>query len=188
VLFIKRQRGFLFRSLRYPFGRPTVILEQDAILAFSKLGIHTPEIVFAGAQKGDAGWRGILVTKELSGYCDLASWYQQGGRERLGEERHRQFIKKLAEFVAVFHRKRWRHASLYFKHIFVTPGNGESLPELALLDLEKAHRTFTCRQAARRDLDQFRSRAPQINGRPMFDDAEWSLFFEQHRRALQSQA
>jgi len=184
TLYVKRQRGFLYRSLRYPFGRPTVIREQHAIHAFSQLGIHTPEIVFGGAEKDTAGWRGILVTKELSGYSDLASWYQQGGRERLGPDAHQQFLTKLAVFVASFHKQRWRHASLYFKHIFVTPGSKDSLPDIALLDLEKAHRTFTRQRAAQRDLAQLRSRAPLIHGKPVLDETEWSQFFEQHRQAL----
>ena len=184
TLYVKRQHGFLFRSLRYPFGRPTIIREQDAMHAFSALGIHVPEIVFAGAEKDADGWRGILVTKELRGYSDLASWYQQGGRERLGPEAHLQFLNKLAVFVASFHKQRWRHASLYFKHIFVTPGSREALPEIALLDLEKAHRTFTRQRAVQRDLAQFRSRAPQINGKAILDEAEWSQFFERHRQAL----
>lgn len=185
TLYVKRQHGFLYHSLRYPFGRPTVIREQNAIHAFSQLGIHTPEIVFAGAEKDATGWRGILVTKELSGYIDLATWYQQGGRERLGPDVHQQFLTKLAVFVASFHKQRWRHASLYFKHVFVTPGSKNKLPDIALLDLEKAHRTLTRQRAAQRDLAQFRSRAPQIHGKSVLDEAEWLLFFEQHRQALQ---
>ncbi len=184
TLYIKRQRGHLYYSLKRPFGQPTVLRERDAIVAFSKLGIKTPDLVFAGAIKDKTGWRAILVTKELHGYIDLKRWYNKGGRERLGPDMHNKFVVKLGETLGLLHSKRWRHASLYFKHIFVTAGSKNSLPDIALLDLEKAHQQITRSRAASRDLDQFYLRNKTVNNKPILSDAEWKLFFNSHHNAL----
>lgn len=61
MVYIKRQRNHLFRSLRYPFGLPTVMREKFATSALRKLSITTPEIVFAEARKVNGDWQAVLV-------------------------------------------------------------------------------------------------------------------------------
>lgn len=184
LLFIKRQRGHLYYSLKHPFGQPTVLRERDAIRAFSAIGLQTPVLIFAGAKKDADGWRAILVTKDLAGYTNLKHWYQQGGRGRLGSTAHAKFIIKLGETLGLLHKNRWRHASLYFKHIFVTAGNKDMLPDIAFIDLEKSHKKLTAARAAKRDLDQLHLRPPLIDGKPVLDENEWKLFFDSHHRIL----
>lgn len=175
TLYVKRQRNHLFRSFRYPLGLPTVMREKFAMDAFSGLGIQVPGMVFAEARKVDGDWQAVLVTHELAGFCDLESWYCAGGRERLGEEQHNLFLGKLGRMLGVMHQHRWQHTCLYPKHIFVTAGNASTLPEIALLDLEKARRLFSVARATRRDLDQLRRHAA------MWDDADWHVLMAAHQ-------
>lgn len=47
LLYAKRQTGHIYRSWLYPLGRPTVLREQDALLALSRLDVRVPELIFA---------------------------------------------------------------------------------------------------------------------------------------------
>ncbi|HSC76124.1 MAG TPA: lipopolysaccharide kinase InaA family protein [Pseudomonadales bacterium] len=175
VLYVKRQRNHLFRSLRYPLGLPTFMREKFAVQALQQINIAVPEIVFADARKISGGWQAILVTKELKGYTDLEDWYRKGGRERLGEHQHEQFLVKLGRVLGVLHHHRWQHTCLYPKHIFVTPGDSVLLPDIALLDLEKARRRLFSAHAARRDLDQLRRHSL------MWNDQDWNALLKGHQ-------
>lgn len=174
VLYVKRQRNHLFRSLRYPFGLPTFMREKFAAQAFRKIDIQVPEIVFAEARKVSGEWQAVLVSRELAGYCDLESWYSKGGRARLGEQQHRNFLLKLGRLLGLLHRHHWQHTCLYPKHIFVTQGDATHLPDIALLDLEKARRRLLVSNAARRDLDQLRRHSP------MWNDKDWETLLDGH--------
>ncbi|MCC7516228.1 MAG: InaA protein [Pseudomonadales bacterium] len=177
VLYIKRQRNHLFRSLRYPFGLPTVMREKFATQALNRLGIRTPELVFAESKQEADGWRAILVTKALEGFVDLESWHQQGGRQRLGEDQYRLLLQGIGQLLGVMHRHHWQHTCLYPKHIFLTAGDVGSLPDVALLDLEKARRRLLPGHAARRDLDQLRRHSVKI-----WSDSDWQVLLAAHRK------
>lgn len=179
TLYIKRQRNHLFRSLRYPFGLPTIMREKFATAALGTLGITTPEIVFAEARKEGGDWRAILVTKELTGYIDLETWYRRGGRERLGESQHQQLLVNVGKMLAAMHKKNWQHTCLYPKHIFLTAGDASTAPQLALLDLEKARKKWLPGHAARRDLDQL-----YRHSRNLWSEQDWQTLVAAHRAAL----
>jgi hypothetical protein len=176
VLYVKRQRNHLFRSWRYPLGFPTFMREKFAVQALQKIGIPVPDIVFAEARKVSGQWQAVLVTKELNGYSDLECWYRQGGRERLGEHQHTLFLLKLGQVLGSLHRHHWQHTCLYPKHIFLTQGDETILPDIALIDLEKARRRLSVRQVARRDLDQLRRHSP------MWNDQDWNTILLGHIR------
>jgi len=179
VLYVKRQRNHLFRSLRYPLGLPTFMREKFAIEALQKININVPTIVFADARKVSGEWQAILATRELKGYVDLECWYNQGGRKRLGEQQHEQFLLQLGRVLGLLHSHHWQHTCLYPKHIFVTQGdvvqgNFGQLPEIALIDLEKARRRIFASHAARRDLDQLRRHSP------MWNEQDWKILLTGH--------
>ncbi len=178
VIYIKRQRNHLFRSLRYPLGLPTIMREKFAMAVLGKLGIATPEIVFAEAKKIDGSWQAILVTKALHGYVDIESWYRSGGKQRLGEEQHRRLLEKLGRTLGVMHRQQWQHTCLYPKHIFLTAGDAAVLPDIALLDLEKARHCWLPGKAARRDLDQL-----YRHSRKLWDEQEWEILLAGHKNS-----
>lgn len=157
VLYAKRQVGHVYRSLRYPFGRPTVLRERDALLALPLLGVKAAKLFYCDVQRDAAGlWRGLLVTEALKGFQQLDHWYAEGGRERFGKAVNEQLLAQVADMLARFHRAGWQHGSLYQKHLFVRVEQvGERVEvETALLDLEKSRRRISKLQAARHDMLQ----------------------------------
>lgn len=159
VLYAKRQVGHSYRSLRYPFGRPTVLRERDALLALGQIGVKAPNVLYCAAQKDPRGaWRGLLVSEELSGFQEVQRWYAEGGRERFGAQVNERLLEQVAQMLARFHRAGWQHGCLYQKHVFVRVEQvGERIEvETALLDLEKSRRRFSRGQAARHDMLQLK--------------------------------
>ncbi|MDN4547375.1 MULTISPECIES: lipopolysaccharide kinase InaA family protein [unclassified Pseudomonas] len=159
LLYVKRQTGHVHRSWLYPFGRPTVLRERDALTGVSALGVRVPHIVFCGAQRDPVHkWRALLVTKSLDGFEEVQHWYAGGGRERHGEAVHDRVLKDLAENLARMHKGRWQHSCIYIKHVFVrVTGEGDSANvEVALIDLEKCRQRLTAYRAAAHDMKQLR--------------------------------
>jgi len=179
LLYAKRQVGHLYRSLRHPFGRPTVLRERDALLGARQAGVRVPEIVHCSAEQGPQGWRGLLVTAALEGFQPIDEWYASGGRERHGEDLHRQLLQQVALNLAGLHRARWQHGCLYAKHIFVrVKGAGETAhAEVALLDLEKCRRRLQRRQAALHDMRQLKRHS---SWRP----ADWQQLLDAYQAAF----
>lgn len=159
LLYTKRQVGHIYRSLRYPFGRPTVLRERDALIGLRQIDVGVPEIIYCGAQRDpEHQWRALLVTRSLDGFEEIDHWYAGGGRERHGESIHDLVLQELAENLARMHKGRWQHSCLYSKHVFVrVTGEGDAARvEVALIDLEKCRQRLTARYAAVHDLKQLR--------------------------------
>ena len=179
LLYAKRQTGHLYRSLRHPFGRPTVLREYDALLGARRAGVRVPEIVYCAAEQGHEGWRALLVTAALEGFQPIEDWYAEGGRERHGERLHSRLLQQVADNLAQLHRARWQHGCLYIKHVFVrVSGEGEdALAEAALLDLEKCRRRLTASQASLHDMQQLRRHSS-------WSDSDWQLLLDAYRAAF----
>ena len=159
LLYTKRQTGHVYRSWLHPFGRPTVLREQDALIGLRRIDVCVPEVVYCGAQRDpEHKWRALLVTKSLDGFEELEHWYAGGGRERHGEAVHERVLQELAENLARMHKARWQHSCLYIKHVFVrVSGEGDTPKvEVALIDLEKCRQRLTARSAAAHDMEQLR--------------------------------
>jgi tRNA A-37 threonylcarbamoyl transferase component Bud32 len=186
TVYVKRQLGHTFRSLRYPLGIPTAIRERDAYLAFKKIGINTPVLIFAEARKQNAQWQAILATKDLAGFTSLEHWYRSGGPARLGVENYRRFLESLGYTLGRLHRERWCHGGLHFLHIYINTSEASQLPTIAFLDLERAQQLLTRQRAANRDLRTLRRRAPRKNGTPLLNDEDWSVLLAAHHQALMS--
>lgn len=180
--YIKRQTGHIYRSWLYPFGRPTVLRERDALKGLHHLGVAAPTTVFCGAERNEQQqWRALLVTEALEGYEPLDDWYAAGGRECYGEALHEQMLKTLADNLARMHRGRWQHSCLYIKHVFVkVSGEGEQArAHVALLDLEKARKRLTARRAALHDIKQLRRHSS-------FNTPDWEKFIYFYQTAFGS--
>ncbi|WP_260956965.1 lipopolysaccharide kinase InaA family protein [Pseudomonas citri] len=182
LLYAKRQTGHIYRSALHPFGRPTVLREQDALVALTRLDVHVPRLVFCGAQRDPVHqWRALLVTQALEGFEEIEHWYAGGGRERHGEAVHDQLLQALAENLARMHRGRWQHGCLYIKHVFVrVTGEGAMAKvEVALLDFEKCRQRLTARRAASHDMKQLRRHSS-------FSDVDWKKLVYFHETAFGS--
>lgn len=164
-LYIKRQINHCYRSLRYPFGRPTVFREEQAIRVFNALGVNTPKLLFCGAEKHPDHWRALMVTEELHGFISLDQWYEE--RADAEQQCKPQMFEKIARMLATFHQAGWQHSCCYGKHIFVKTDAGASSVEVAMLDLEKVRRRWPASSAAMHDLKQLSRHRGQM------PDADW---------------
>ena len=169
VFYVKKQCNHLYRSLRHPFGWPTTCREHQNIQRLLALGIKVPEPVFNGIGCAEEGFRGLLVTKELTGYVPLDT------QTALTTEQRAQLAKAVGQVIGRMHQAHWQHSCLYDKHIFVRWQNGK--PDVALIDLEKLRRPVLFWRAAAHDLDQL-SRHQAI-----WSDEEWTLLLTAHGEA-----
>lgn len=153
LLYCKQQTGHLYRSVRYPFGRPTILRELQAYRAFARIGIRTPNLVYCAARQEWGNWQALLVTEALQGFVSLEQWYactENRGRDLV-------VLTQLAQTLACLHRSSWQHGCCYPKHIFVKPvvgRDGAPAAEIALLDMEKSRRRWFARNASRHDMGQ----------------------------------
>lgn len=72
LLYLKRQRNYLSRSLRHPFGEPTCAREFRAIQGFRRLGVATVEPVYFDQRSVRGERRALLVTRALEGYPPMS--------------------------------------------------------------------------------------------------------------------
>ncbi|AYF90270.1 MULTISPECIES: lipopolysaccharide kinase InaA family protein [unclassified Pseudomonas] len=174
--YVKRQVEHLYRSLRHPFGRPTVLREREALLAVERLGVRVPRVVFGGVHRCPLqGWQGLLVTEALEGFIEFERWYAA----QVGEGAKHLVLQQLAATLARLHRGGWQHGCLYAKHVFVRPAGEGGLPEVALLDLEKARRRLSSKRAALRDLWQFKRHSS-------LSEADWQVLIYGYEAAFGS--
>lgn len=150
--FCKRQRGHLCRSLRAPWGEPTVARELRAYRAFAACGVKVPALVFGECRREHGQWQALLVTRPLAGFVDLPTWLASSP----SAARQRALVRALARSLQTLHRAGWQHGGLYPKHIFVA--ETERGVEVALLDLERARQRFSAALARRQDLRQLQRR------------------------------
>jgi tRNA A-37 threonylcarbamoyl transferase component Bud32 len=148
-LYCKRQVGHLYRSLRHPFGEPTVLRERRALLALARLGVGVPEVLYCGARRQQGEWRALLITRALDGFVSLEQWYAQAAAP---EDRAR-VMAAVGKTLARLHRARWQHGCCYPKHLFVR-SEADGQVRVALLDLEKSRRRLSTAAASRHDLRQ----------------------------------
>ncbi|KAF4559185.1 lipopolysaccharide kinase InaA family protein [Pseudomonas sp. CES] len=163
----KQQVGHVYRSLIHPFGYPTVAREAKALRAAESLGVATPTLLHSHIHKRDGEWRAVMLTAALDGHVSLEDFYAQGLHKSVGSDLHHRILKAYGCVLARLNLGRWQHGCLYLKHVFVD--FSESDIKVALLDLEKARKRFTAKQAARHDLRQVKRRSG-------WSGEEWEAF------------
>lgn len=168
----KQQVGHVYRSFAHPFGHPTVAREAKALRAAALLGVATPSLLHAHVHKRDGDWHAVMVTAALDGYMSLEDFYAQGLEESVGPRRHHEILEAYGRVLARLNLGRWQHGCLYLKHVFVD--FSEPSVKVALLDLEKARKRFTAKQAARHDLRQVKRRSEWLG-------EEWEAFCRGYR-------
>ncbi len=168
-LYSKRQIGHLFRSWRHPFGLPTVLREERALIACEQLGVTVPKRVFCAARKQLGRWQALLITEELSGFVSLDQWYAEHAPE-LDENSRKAVLRRLALVLQRLHRGRRQHGCLYSKHVYISLT--AKVPEVALLDLEKSRIRLLRSKAINHDLSQLRRHR---GGMP---EADWNYLLE----------
>lgn len=117
LLYSKRQHGHLYRSMRHPFGQPTILRELRAYRALYRLGIVTPRIIYCGARKQQNQWQALLVTEALHGFVSLEQWYNAGDRHNTSQP----VLRHIAITLARLHRARWQHGCCYLPQAYFCP-------------------------------------------------------------------
>lgn len=170
IVFVKRQRNHLCRSLFHPLGRPTVSREYANLHRLNALGITVPVPLYHGLFRGPAGVEAVLVTDELRGFAPLAA------QRELSVGRRAVLASSIGRVLGRLHRSRLQHGCLYDKHVMVRWQ--AQRPEIALIDLEKMRRRATRIAAARHDLDQL------WRHQTLWSELEWRLLEQSHAEAL----
>ncbi len=167
LLYVKRQRNHLCRTLLHPFGWPTTSREWHYLHRLRQLGLNVPEPVFHAVRSQGADTEAVLVTRNLLGFTALDAQLDLDGeqRERLADA--------LGADLARMHQARLQHSCLYDKHIMVRWQ--DATPTVALIDLEKMRPRLWSRSAARHDLKQLRRH------QRIFREQEWARLLHAYR-------
>ena len=168
-LYSKRQIGHVFRTLRHPFGLPTALREEQALIACEQLGVTVPKRIFCAARKQHGQWQALLITEELSGFVCLDEWYAEYVPKLTANSRNA-VLRRLALILNRLHSGRRQHGCLYSKHIYINVTSKK--PEVALLDLEKSRLRLLRRKAMGHDLSQLQRH------RGAMPEADWHYLLE----------
>lgn len=150
-LYVKRMTHHLFHSLRYPFGRPTIVREISVIHDLEKAGVIVPKIVYGKAMKVEGEWRALLVTEDMAGFISIADWYHQHAITPFPDEVRDAMLKAVALAFKKMHSVNRQHGCCYVRHIYVKT---EGVVEAGFLDLEKSRRRLRRHKAANHDFRQ----------------------------------
>ncbi|GLX15363.1 InaA protein [Pseudomonas straminea] len=177
TLYSKRQTSHLYRSPRYPLGRPTILREIYAYRALSQLGVTVPKLIYGSARRNEGQWQALLITQALTDFISLEQWY-----ETEHSAKHTQcMLTALGATLARMHRGRWQHGCCYAKHLFVRVQEDEgSSPkaDTALLDLEKSRRRWRTADASRHDMRQLKRHCGAM------PESDWQLLMQAYTEAL----
>lgn len=150
-LYVKRMTQHLFRSVRYPFGRPTIVREIAVIKDLEKAGVIVPKIVYGKAMKIDGEWRALLVTEDMKGFICIGDWYHQHAVTPFPDDVCEAMLKAVAVAFKKMHSVNRQHGCCYVRHIYVKT---EGTVEAGFLDLEKSRRRLSREKAIRHDFAQ----------------------------------
>lgn len=150
-LYVKRMTQHLFHSVRYPFGRPTIVREIEVINELARAGVIVPKIVYGKATKVDGEWRALLITEDMKGFVSIEEWYKQHAVTSYPDEVREAMLKAVALAFKKMHSVNRQHGCCYVRHIYVKT---EGTVEAGFLDLEKSRRRLRRHQAAHHDFSQ----------------------------------
>ncbi|CAM3587519.1 InaA protein [Bordetella sputigena] len=170
--YVKRQRNHLFRSARYPMGRPTLLREWRSMRFCQKIGVPTAPVVFFEMRRDEQGWDAILVTRDLRGYVSLDRAFTE---DLWSAEQRAAALRAVAATLISLHRARRKHGHLYPKEVFVNLAGAR--PTVAIVDWELSRYCLTASRAARPDV---RRMLKSLAGSGMTQD-ELRLFIDEYR-------
>lgn len=132
--YLKRQQGFLRRTITHPLvGEPTFLREYNILRYLQAHNVSTPQLVFFAAKQQQA----ILMTEALTGYMAWDQWRKV--HDDASVQRKKNVLAAIAKMVKRMHQVGVQHRSLYAKHIFVYEKMGEV--NVAIIDFEKSRIT-----------------------------------------------
>lgn len=182
TFFVKRQTNHLGRSLQRPLGEPTFAREARNVATFHRLNIPALETAYFEERKNAGRWQAILITPELEGYADMIDIHS--GWPDTPEPTRARIIDSCGELLRTLHKRRWRHGSLYAKHVFLRADDAALHGfDARFIDLEKSRPLLLAGKEKRRDLQIFARRLTQ------WQAEEWrrllSIYLEQPMESRQ---
>lgn len=150
-VYVKRMTQHLFHSVRYPFGRPTIVREIAVIKELKSAGVIVPEIIYGEATKVEGEWRALLVTEDMAGFVSIADWYYQHAETPFPDDVREAMLKAVAVAFKKMHSVNRQHGCCYVRHIYVKT---DGTVEAGFLDLEKSRRRLRRHKAANHDFAQ----------------------------------
>jgi len=154
--YLKRQRGYLTRTLHHPLGEPTFSREFRNIRRYHQWAIPALQAVYFGQRKLDGDQCAILMTRALDGWTDLDALLADWGSATAS--RRQSILAACGTLARTLHGAGQVHGCFYPKHIFLRQGaNGH---QAQLIDLEKTRAALFGRRDRVRDLEPLLRRAP----------------------------
>lgn len=152
-VFLKRQENHVRKSLLNPIrGKVTFEIEFNNIKKFFDAGIPTLETIFFESRNEKGKLRAVLMTEELTGFNELSSEdFQPSGRLVNTDAKKKALFTALTGLMHKMHQHKFMHNCFYLKHVFGKPIENGGF-ELRVIDLEKAKKVSTTKQAMYRDL------------------------------------
>jgi len=148
VVFLKRQENHVIRTALHPLnGIPTFTAEMKNILALQKANVPALTPVYFAQRNVEGKQRAILITEALEGYVPLDTIVPA----ELSFAARNTLINACAKVVKQLHQHKLVHNCLYPKHLFVR--GSEAGFDVRLIDLEKARKRWSRKNAMFRDLD-----------------------------------
>ncbi|MFF7706350.1 lipopolysaccharide kinase InaA family protein [Pseudomonas sp. NPDC007930] len=154
--FLKRQSGYLTRTLRRPLGEPTFAREFRNIQRYRALGIPALEAAFYGQREAAGGTQAVLLTRALDAWADLESWNERW--DDVPAEGRAGILQAVGELARTLHGAGQIHNCFYPKHIFLREQPGGFTA--CLIDLEKTRPLLFGQRDRVRDLEPLLRRAP----------------------------
>ncbi|WP_249678179.1 lipopolysaccharide kinase InaA family protein [Pseudomonas abieticivorans] len=153
--YLKRQSGYLTRTLHHPLGEPTFSREFRNISRYQKLGIPALQAVYYGQRKVNGEMRAILMTRALDGWTDLHELLQRWGD--FDPAQRQAIVAACGELARTLHDAGQVHGCFYPKHIFLR-ARGEAF-QAQLIDLEKTRPRLFGQRDRVKDLEPLFRRA-----------------------------
>ena len=114
---------------RYLLRQSRTSNEWAGLKAFRDAGFKTPELVASGEDRRWGGLKaGYIVTREIPGALDLASWYARNIHALDDDARRKEtaaLVSGIVGMVQRAHRKGLFHRDLVWRNILVTEAGGE---------------------------------------------------------------
>jgi len=179
-VFLKRQQNHMCKSVLHPIrGVLTFAREFKNIRRFQQINVPALEPVFFGQRQVNGDHQGILITRELEGFCPMDQPQFMPGKSGLlaSIKARKSLFKTLADLLRRLHADKRQHSCLYFKHIFIKSVDKDKF-DLRLIDLEKARWQPLRQRAAFRDLYTLSRHADNW---PLTDYMRFFLIYQQER-------
>lgn len=158
--YLKVHRGRVSRGLgSLLLGAPTLRREHGTLLRLVEEGFPVTRPVLYAERRVEGEHRALLATRELDGFRSVTAlgreWRDRGWPP---PSRRTALLRAAASLLRRLHDRRWKMNAFTAWHLMVREGEG--VPELRLLDLERAKRTLFPGYARTKDLGVLERSAP----------------------------